>query len=113
MEDSSQAVGARVDRGVMQRPGGAQREVMMNEATAHAMQYLTLTDAMGYKSGQQGLSPEEFAEALRKDAERYRWLRDKGSNTWVPFTGQWKMDAEHCNAAIDNEISTQRLLGAA
>lgn len=51
--------------------------------------------------------------ALRKDAERYRWLRDKGSNTWVPFTGQWKMDAEHCNAAIDNEMATQRLLGYA
>ena len=51
--------------------------------------------------------------ALRKDAERYRWLRDKGSNTWVPFTGQWKMDAEHCNAAIDNEMATQRLLGDA
>ena len=52
-------------------------------------------------------------EALRKDAERYRWLRDKGSNTWVPFTGQWKMDAEHCDAAIDNEMATQRLFGAA
>jgi len=50
---------------------------------------------------------------VRKDAERYRWLRDKGSNTWVPFTGQWKMDADHCNAAIDNEMANQRLFGAA
>lgn len=48
-----------------------------------------------------------------KDAERYRWLRDKGSNTWVPFTGQWKIDAEHCDAAIDNEMANQRLFGAA
>ncbi len=68
------------------------------------------------------LDPEGFAkaraeraelESLRKDAERYRWLRDKGSNTWVPFTGQWKMDAEHCDAAIDNEMASQRLFGAA
>ncbi len=49
-------------------------------------------------------------DALRKDAERYRWLRDKGSNTWAPFTGQWKMNAEHCDAAIDNEMANQRLL---
>lgn len=56
---------------------------------------------------------EAEIDALRKDAERYRWLRDKGSNTWVPFTGQWKMDAEHCDAAIDNEMANQRLFGAA
>ena len=53
------------------------------------------------------------AKANEKDAKRYRWLRDKGSNTWVPFTGQWKMDAEHCDAAIDNEMANQRLYGAA
>lgn len=47
----------------------------MDEAEAHAMQYLTLTDAMGYKAGPHLLSPEEYAEALRKDAERYRKLR--------------------------------------
>lgn len=44
-------------------------------------------------------------ETLRKDAERYRWLRDTGSNTWVPFTEQWKMDAKHCDAAIDAEMN--------
>jgi hypothetical protein len=37
-----------------------------------AVQYLSLTDAMGYKEGPAGLSPEEYAEALRKDAERLR-----------------------------------------
>lgn len=46
---------------------------------------------------------------IRKEADRYRWLRDKGSSTWVPFTRQWNMDSEHCDAAIDNEMTTQRL----
>ena len=52
-------------------------------------------------------------DALRKDAERYRWLRDKGSATWMPFTRQWDMNAEHCDAAIDNEMATHGLFGAA
>lgn len=51
--------------------------------------------------------------ALEKDAARYRWLRDKGSDTWAPFTGKWEMDAQHCDAAIDNEMAKQRLFGAA
>ena len=53
------------------------------------------------------------AEANAKDAERYRWLRDKGSATWTPFTRQWDMNAEHCDAAIDNEMATHGLFGAA
>ena len=48
-------------------------------------------------------------DAALRDAGRYRWLRDKGSATWVPFTGQWKMDAEHCDAAIDNEMARAAL----
>ena len=51
--------------------------------------------------------------ALRKDAERYRWLRDEGSASWMPFTRQWDMNAEHCDAAIDNEMATHRLFCAA
>ncbi len=68
------------------------------------------------------LDPEAFArvraeraelEALRKDGERYRWLRDTGSLAFVPFRSQWGMDAEHCDAAIDNEMARQRMFGAA
>lgn len=47
----------------------------MDEASAYGMQYLAVTDAMGYQAGADLLSPEEYAEELRKDAERYRWLR--------------------------------------
>ena len=61
--------------------------------------------------------PEGFAKARaeraesdapRKDAERYRWLRDAGSLTWVPFRSQWKMDATQCDAAIDAEMQRQK-----
>ena len=52
-------------------------------------------------------------EALRKGAELYRWLRDTGSLAFVPFRSQWGMDAEHCDAAIDNEMARQRMFGAA
>ena len=44
-------------------------------------------------------------EALRKDAERYRWLRDVGSLTWIPFRSQWRMDAVLCDATIDVEMA--------
>ncbi len=53
----------------------------MNEAAAHAMQYLAVTDAMGYQAGPGLLSPEEYAAELRKDAERYSWLRAQNWNT--------------------------------
>jgi hypothetical protein len=49
----------------------------MDEATTHAMQYQALTEAMGYTAGPAELAPEEHAAAMRKDAERYRWLRDR------------------------------------
>lgn len=65
------------------------------------------------RAGHQINALQSEVAALRMEAERYRWLRDKGSNTWVPFIGQWKMDAEHCDAAIDNEMANQRLLGDA
>lgn len=58
------------------------------------------------------LTTAEFL-ALRKDAERYRWLRDAGSTTWTPFRQQWKMDAALCDAAVDAEIAKQAGIRAA
>jgi hypothetical protein len=54
-------------------------------------------------AAQSPLAQSELA-ALRKDAGRYRWLRDDGSLTWVPFRSQWQMDAARCDAAIDAEM---------
>lgn len=47
-------------------------------------------------------------KALRKkeqkeNAERYLFLRDVGSATWVPFCRQWNMTAQECDATIDKE----------
>lgn len=53
----------------------AELSSLKKQVAALSTQYLTLTDAMRYKEGEQGLSPEEYAEGLRKNAERYRWLR--------------------------------------
>lgn len=39
-----------------------------------------------------------------EDARRYRWLRDEGSLTWIPFQNQWRMRADGCDAAIDAAI---------
>lgn len=46
--------------------------------------------------------------ALRKDAERYRWLRDVGSVTWIPFRSAWQMSASQCDDAIDREIERSK-----
>jgi hypothetical protein len=56
---------------------------------------------------------EHEVAALRKDAERYRWLRSKGSDTWLKFEKQWHMGAEECDIAIDNEMAKHRMFGAA
>jgi hypothetical protein len=83
-----------------------------------AVQYLSLTDAMGYKEGPAGLSPEEYAEALRKDAERYRWLASACKSRDEPYRGGWSIhvqgavparhDCEDArDAAIDAAMSTQ------
>ena len=45
----------------------------------------------------------------RKDAERYRWLRDTGSCTWNPLVDQWRMEPNGCDAAIDREMDRQRV----
>lgn len=44
-------------------------------------------------------------ETFRKDAERYRWLRDKGCDTRSPFVTKWRMTPAACDAAIDNEMT--------
>lgn len=62
------------------------------------IQYLALADAMGYAPCPQEQSPVEFAEALRKDAERYRKLREAGSALKLyvyedqadPCSGDWQ-----------------------
>ncbi len=40
----------------------------------------------------------------RKDAERYRWLRDIGNNTWEPMIKRGTT-ATQCDSAIDAEIA--------
>jgi hypothetical protein len=42
---------------------------------------------------------------LRKDADRYRWLRDGGSTTWIPLQEAWRMSADSCNAVIDRQVN--------
>lgn len=40
-------------------------------------------------------------DALRKDAERYRWLRDTGDDTWMPLVNRDR----YCTAAsVDQAI---------
>lgn len=40
-------------------------------------------------------------ETLRRNAERYQWLRDVSTTTWRSFQEQWRMPAAQCDAAID------------
>ena len=55
----------------------------MDKELAFAVQYLGLTEAIGYVAGAAMLSPEEFAVTLRKDAEHYRWWRKNRETTLV------------------------------
>jgi hypothetical protein len=61
------------------------------EIEAHQDMYCRLADAAGYHSGKDGMefSPEEWMESLRKDAERYCYLRDcnSGSIVIIQITG--------------------------
>ena len=45
------------------------------------------------------------AEANAKDAERYRWMRDESTSTWLRFQDQWQMTAAQCDAMIDREMA--------
>jgi len=46
-------------------------------------------------------------ERLRADAERYRWLRDVGDETWTPFSKRTGYSADEADAAIDAAIKEQ------
>ena len=45
----------------------------------------------------------ELAEA-KKDAERYRWMRDVGCATYKTLQTQWRMSPKQCDAAIDEAM---------
>lgn len=52
--------------------------------------------------------------ALRKDADRYRWMRDESTSTWLRFQDQWQMTAAQCDATIDREMAAHaKAVGAA
>ena len=59
--------------------------------------------------------PDARAElvALRKNAERWLWLRDSGDATCRPLTGQWRMNPKQCDAAADSAMASARAVGAA
>ena len=44
-------------------------------------------------------------EKLRKDANRYRHLRDNSTNTWIRFQDQWQMTPSQCDDIIDREMA--------
>ena len=44
-------------------------------------------------------------DALRKDAERYRWLRDNGRCDWDIL---WDYQGEGLDQVIDSEISREK-----
>ena len=46
---------------------------------------------------------EAEVEALRADAERYRWLRDTSTLTWNSLRNKWLMTAEQVDQRIDDE----------
>ena len=48
-------------------------------------------------------SPTPPVSEERKDAERYRWLRDIGNNTWKSMIKRG-ITATQCDSAIDAEI---------
>jgi hypothetical protein len=81
----------------------------MDDAAAHATQYLAVTDAMGYQAGPGLLSPEEYAAELRKDAERYRFLR---AVDCIPISTKAARDPVAYDAAIDAAMQRARAAGA-
>ena len=53
-------------------------------------------------------SAERSLEEARKDAERYRWLRDTGDATWRPFGIREGCSAAQADAAIDSAIEAEK-----
>jgi hypothetical protein len=63
---------------------------------------------------EQELVPSAELAALRKDAERYRWLRDVGDETWVPMGKRPSVNFTHeIDQAIDAAIAKAAAVGAA
>ena len=48
------------------------------------------------------------ADSVLEDAERYRWLRDVGDPTWVPF----RIRTGYSAAQVDDAIDAARKQGA-
>ena len=46
-------------------------------------------------------------EVAQRDAARYRWLRDKGDDTWVPLKTRWldSLYTDQAEAHIDAAIA--------
>ena len=89
----------------MQRPGGVQRKVMMDEDA-----YVRHVDAL-----------QAEVEALRKDAERYRFLRNDfsvmganidGQHSWA-YRRNFSLRGPTLDAAIDTAMGAPPVLGAA
>ena len=49
-------------------------------------------------------------DALRKDAERYKWIRDVGTRTYPPLIEQWRLSGEDPDTIIDRGLRILRAL---
>lgn len=47
----------------------------------------------------------DVADQDRRDAARYRWLRDAGDSTWRPFGRRYGYSAAWADAEIDKAMS--------
>ena len=79
----------------------AAQAISDRDATARLNGSLLAWQNAGIDLGKQLKKAEAERDALRADAERYRWLRDAGNHTWRTFQNQWGMTADQCDAAID------------
>lgn len=67
-------------------------------------------DAMTYKAGMENVAQQRDQlkaenEALRKDAERYRWFRDHSLQIVYASTGPWVHDLDR---VIDEAMAARR-----
>ena len=77
-------------------------------ADMHADLGRRTAEALGIKPGDGRSKLPELAEALRKDAERYRWLRN---GEWEPFTDAWLCEQDvygQGSAELDAAIDAAR-----
>lgn len=59
-------------------------------------------------SAERELSLISKMKSLEKDAARYRWLRDIGDGSWVPFCERTGYSAMQCDGAIDTAMQTNK-----